>query len=429
MNAPDTFPRLVSTWLDEEAVAGSPDYLGEVLARTSVTRQRPIWASPGRWLPVTTTVRVSPSSLPPMARYALLAVLLLLLAVAAILAAGSRQPRLPAPPFGPAGNGRVFFDSAGSIVSANHDGSDRRMLVAAGTTRAMTPSVSPDGQLVAYLTTDPTQTDGDGVWVIHADGGQPVRISGDLRATVDPRSPPAWAPDSARVVFAAMAAGVSTMYVAAADGSSSAPLMEPPSDLDGYPHTLSMPTWSPSGAWIAFVDAREGGETAIAVVRPDGRDIRRLTTALSSPEPLRGSQLWAPDLTNRLLFGFGMDWNCFCNGISVVDVDDGKESLVVDQAGVADYGPAWSPDGSEIAFHRENAIIVLSTVGAAVERTLPDRLFITPLAWSPNGDWIYGLGVDGKSLARIDAHGHLPPAGIEAPDNASSLFDWQRLGE
>jgi TolB protein len=37
------------------------------------------------------------------------------------------------------------------------------------------------------------------------------------------------------------------------------------------------PAWSPGGEWIAFVST-EGGNDEIFLIRPDGSDLRRLTT-------------------------------------------------------------------------------------------------------------------------------------------------------
>ena len=41
MTLNDGFDRTVSDWLDEQAGHGAPDYLDEILARTTRTRQRP----------------------------------------------------------------------------------------------------------------------------------------------------------------------------------------------------------------------------------------------------------------------------------------------------------------------------------------------------------------------------------------------------
>ena len=55
MTQHDGFDRTLSAWLDEQAGHGTPTYLGDVLARTIRTRQRPAWSSLERWLPVQMT--------------------------------------------------------------------------------------------------------------------------------------------------------------------------------------------------------------------------------------------------------------------------------------------------------------------------------------------------------------------------------------
>ena len=52
----------MSAWLHEDATFRLPDHLDEVLAVTTVTRQRPAWSSLERWLPVDTTPRPAPAS-------------------------------------------------------------------------------------------------------------------------------------------------------------------------------------------------------------------------------------------------------------------------------------------------------------------------------------------------------------------------------
>ena len=44
----DGFTRLLDTWLAEEGAPTAPDYLDDVLVRTTGTRQRPAWISPGQ---------------------------------------------------------------------------------------------------------------------------------------------------------------------------------------------------------------------------------------------------------------------------------------------------------------------------------------------------------------------------------------------
>src|SRR5436190_15908692 len=92
----DGFDRTVFAWLDEQAGQGMPGYLDEVLARTTGTRQRPWWSSLERWLPMQTTLRLTPV---PRIAWLLVVVGLIVTLAAAVIVVGSRH-RQPAPPFG-----------------------------------------------------------------------------------------------------------------------------------------------------------------------------------------------------------------------------------------------------------------------------------------------------------------------------------------
>ena len=128
MNVHDDFDRTVSDWLDEQAGHGMPDYLDEILVRTTRSRQRPWWASLERWLPVQTTLRFAPA---PRIAWLLLVLALVAALGVAVLAIGSRH-RVPAPPFGLARNGPILYGgtdndihSAGS-GDGRHGGADHR---------------------------------------------------------------------------------------------------------------------------------------------------------------------------------------------------------------------------------------------------------------------------------------------------------------
>ena len=106
MTNDEQFGRSLSAWLDEEARSRVPAHLAEVLVHTTATRQRAWWSSPERWLPVQTTLRLSPA---PRVIW-ILVVLALVIALGAVgaLVVGSRQHPLP-PPFGPARNGVIVY--------------------------------------------------------------------------------------------------------------------------------------------------------------------------------------------------------------------------------------------------------------------------------------------------------------------------------
>src|SRR5258708_12475050 len=100
MTARNDVNGIVSEWLDEQAGRGAPDYLDEILVRTTRTRQRPAWSSLERWLPVQMTFSGRLAPIPRLAWFAALLAILVLPAPALFLArfAPPRPPPPPSPP-------------------------------------------------------------------------------------------------------------------------------------------------------------------------------------------------------------------------------------------------------------------------------------------------------------------------------------------
>ena len=97
--------------LVEIAAPRVPDYTDDVLAVTAAIRQRPRWTFPERWLPmIIANRRLALPAIPWRFVTALLAILAIV--AATLLIAGSR-PHLP-PPFGPARNGAIAFETSRS---------------------------------------------------------------------------------------------------------------------------------------------------------------------------------------------------------------------------------------------------------------------------------------------------------------------------
>ena len=111
MTSADRFEATIAEWLDAESAFHLPAHLGEVVAQTAVTRQRPWWSSLERWLPVQTAARVAPQ---PRLGWLLLIVLALIAVVGVALLTVGQRAR-PAPPFGPAANGAVAYAEDGDI--------------------------------------------------------------------------------------------------------------------------------------------------------------------------------------------------------------------------------------------------------------------------------------------------------------------------
>ena len=111
----------------EASTAPYPEYIDDVLGRTSRMRQRPAWTFAGRWLPMDLTIPRRATAVPGRALL-LLALLALLIAALVAVGVGSRRP-LP-PPFGVADNGVIAYTADGEILVVDPAGGVPRVVVA-----------------------------------------------------------------------------------------------------------------------------------------------------------------------------------------------------------------------------------------------------------------------------------------------------------
>ena len=128
------------------------------------------------------------------------------------------------------------------------------------------------------------------------------------------------------------------IWVAGSDGSGPRALV---SEGDG-----SRPRWSPDGRWLVFTRGR-GTAAELALVPAEGGPPRRLT---SNARPESGAT-WAPRgdrVAYTLPRSLGADSRAdpsIPEEVWVVDVATGQERKVADG-----FDPAWSPDGSRLAY-------------------------------------------------------------------------------
>jgi Tol biopolymer transport system component len=109
---------------------------------------------------------------------------------------GDTQRRLSLSPDGKT----VAFDSGGQIFTASVDTGDIKQVTKDG---GISPCFSPDGTKIAYFGRLSE------VWVISADGHDPVKVSGDLRENVS-RKGPIWSPDGRMIAFGQLVRATTT---------------------------------------------------------------------------------------------------------------------------------------------------------------------------------------------------------------------------
>ena len=342
----DPFELRIADAIDEIAAARLPDYLDDIFQATARTSQRPRWTFPERWLPVDTTLSPRPLVGRVPIRGLLLLLLLLALVAGTVLVSVGSRPRVPAP-FGPAGNGSIAYTAAGDLYVREALTGDARLLIG-GTGEQLAPDYSPDGTMVAFIT---TLSDGDHFSVARADGTSVREL-----ALVPPsgNAQSSWSPDSASIALIYDVDGTPQLSIAPVNGGDPRVI-----DLGGL-RALDVSWQPPSGERVLLrAQAATGTAVSLYTMKADGSDRRVLVPAQDStfgPEYALSGPVWSPD-GSRIAHNSidpipGSEHTHF--RIHVVK-PDGSDDVPAPSPGDPDVQQAWprfSPDGRSILVHQ-----------------------------------------------------------------------------
>ncbi len=179
--------------------------------------------------------------------------------------------------------------------------------------------------------------------------------------------------------------------------------------------------YSPDGRRVAFVSQRdepEGSDVFVATL--DGErlvDVRNLTPATSGRAGLDVTPAWSPDGT-QIAFASNRDGSDF--KLWVMNADGSGARPLTAPGSHADVFPTWSPDGQLIAFQRRSGdayrVGLLPAAGGAPAFFEFDGDAYAP-AWSPDGRRIAFVGrVGGEhDIHTRDASGAGPVTRIAHP--------------
>ena len=322
--------------------------------------------------------------------------------------------------------------------------------------------ISPDGELVAFVLGDSFTTDTkrprSSIWVVPTEGGEPRQLTRGPRADTTPR----WSPDGQQLAFLSdrVEDGQLQVYLLNRGGGEAVQITTAEGKVQASSRSVDPMAWSPDGRHIAFLrteaateeekrrkdekdDAiefeREPKYTHIHVV-----DIASGVEAAVSPAGLQVWEFcWSPTGAELAVVAsdlpYEQDW--YTCRLAALSVEGGPvRTLHYSKRQVAK--PAWSPDGSSVAFLSSNwsdrgitagSVFVVSGGGAARNVSAGHVASAAAIAWSDDAERLLTVAFErgGVGVAEIDvASGERTSLwhGAAAVSEASTVFSRDRSG-
>ncbi|GEM_PF-5818060 len=236
------------------------------------------------------------------------------------------------------------------------------------------PAWSPDGNAISWGESDRLSARGYVLRAADFLASDPPSVgTGWIVGSLYSAMEYAWMPDSAQLVYSSYSDRAARVYLTHAREDEARELPQPESDN-------FEPTPSPDGRWIAFVSVN-GYKRRIMLLDTTTNDYAPLTDGGSIGNDF--SPAWSPDGT-RLAFLSDRDGADF--DVFIMDMDD-RELHQVTANYFLDDSLAWSPDGTRLALmsNRDGSfhVYILDLISGGTTRVTHEASFNNFPAWRP----------------------------------------------
>ncbi len=263
----------------------------------------------------------------------------------------------------------------------------RRQLTSGAGSENM-PSVSPDGQRIAYATQDANFD----LVEIPIDGSPPKPLLATTRNEMEPD----WSPRSDQYAFVSDSRGYGEIRRRSHDGSFDLPVVTAADFPDLRTSAFRQPAFSPDGQRVAFELTNFGPPARSGSVLW----IKSLGGGLVPMTPAKGTNMsptWSPD-GERIALAVGSPETGF--SLAVARVGVASEPAVIREHITPFSHPRWSPDNRWIACNTHEGLTLVTPDGKSPKVLDEDQWPV--YGWAKDGSTLYGIKQDPEDLHRLN---------------------------